>query len=126
MCCGIACVPADIVLERDTLLNPELSLIAFQRRVLALAEDPGTPLRERLRFLSIVSSNVDEFYMVRMPGLRAAARAGRRSIVADDGFSAAERYHEVQRAIADLLAAQSRCAAVCLADSSAAGARIVE
>ena len=113
------------MIERDTLLSPELSLLAFQRRVLALAEDPATPLRERLRFLSIVSSNVDEFYMVRMPGLRAAARAGRRSITADDGFSAAERYREVQRAIVGLLDAQSRCAAACLADASAAGARML-
>ncbi|CAN5263987.1 polyphosphate kinase 1 [soil metagenome] len=112
--------------ERDTLLSPELSLLAFQRRVLALAEDPETPLRERLRFLGIVSSNIDEFYMVRMPGLRAAARAGRRSIVADDGFSAAERHREVQCEIAALLAAQSLCASECLAAASAAGVRILE
>ena len=126
MCCGIACVPADIVIESDTLLSPELSLLAFQQRVLALAEDPATPLRERLRFLGIVSSNIDEFYMVRMPGLRAAARAGRRSIVADDGLSAAERYRKVQGAIATLLEAQSRCATECLAEVAAAGARILE
>ena len=50
MCCEIACVPADIVIESDTLLSPELSLLAFQQRVLALAEDPATPLRERLRY----------------------------------------------------------------------------
>ena len=111
--------------EHDTLLNPELSLLAFQRRVLALAEDPTTPLRERLRFLSIVSSNIDEFYMVRMPGLRAAARAGRRSIVADDGYSAAERHRAVQRAISGLLAAQSRAAAECLAAAAAGGVRIL-
>ena len=111
--------------EHETLLNPELSLLAFQRRVLALAEDPTTPLRERLRFMSIVSSNIDEFYMVRMPGLRAAARAGRRSIVADDGYSAAERHRAVLRAIVDLLAALSRAAAECLAAASAVGARIV-
>jgi polyphosphate kinase len=126
MCCGIAWVPADIVIERDTLLNPELSLLAFQRRVLALAEDPATPLRERLRFLGIVSSNVDEFYMVRMPGLRTAARSGRRSVIADDGLSATERCHAVQRAITELLEAQSRCAAECLAEASGAGARILE
>src|SRR5204862_386465 len=56
-----------------SFLNPELSLLAFQERVLALAEDAATPLGERLRFLAIVSSNLDEFYMVRMAGLRAAA-----------------------------------------------------
>ena len=125
MCCGLVWVPADIVIERETFLSPELSLVAFQRRVLALAEDPATPLRERLRFLSIVSSNVDEFYMVRMPGLRAAARAGRRSVMADDGYSAAERYREVQRAIVELLKAQSRCASECLAEVARVGTRIV-
>src|SRR5215218_11055785 len=55
------------------MLNPELSLLAFQRRVLAIAEDPATPLRERLRFLGIVTSNIDEVFMVRMPELRQAA-----------------------------------------------------
>ena len=55
------------------MLSPELSLLAFQRRVLAIAEDPATPLRERLRFLGIVTSNLDEIFMVRMPELRQAA-----------------------------------------------------
>ena len=61
------------------LLNPELSLVAFQRRVLAIAADPATPLRERLRFLGIVSSNLDELHMVRMSGLRRAAGESQRA-----------------------------------------------
>ena len=55
------------------LLSAELSLLAFQRRVLALAEDPAVPLLERLRFLGIVTSNIDELYMVRMAELRLAS-----------------------------------------------------
>jgi polyphosphate kinase len=59
--------------EPPEMLAAELSLLAFQRRVLAIAEDPRTPLRERLRFIGIVTSNLDEFHMVRIPELRQAA-----------------------------------------------------
>jgi polyphosphate kinase len=51
-------------------LDAELSLLAFQERVLTLAEDARTPLRERLRFLSIVSANIDEFFSVRVAAIK--------------------------------------------------------
>ena len=111
--------------ERETLVTPELSLLAFQRRVLALAEDHTTPLRERLRFLSIVSSNIDEFYMVRMPGLRAAAKSAHRAVVGGDGLSPIARHREVEREIARLMDAQSCCAAECLVAAARVGSRIV-
>ncbi len=54
----------------ELYLNRELSVVAFNRRVLAQAEDPELPLLQRLRFLTIYSSNVDEFFEVRVAGLQ--------------------------------------------------------
>jgi len=53
----------------DLYLNPHLSLLAFQRRVLEEAQDPANPLLERIKFVSILGSNIDEFFMVRVAGL---------------------------------------------------------
>jgi polyphosphate kinase len=110
------------------LLSPELSLVAFQRRVLTLAEDPRTPLRERLRFLGIVTSNLDELYMVRIPELRrAAARAAEEPPQPrdEDGFTADERLARVERDVEAILEAQARCAEICLRDAAREGARLV-
>jgi len=63
-------------LPSDRFLDRELSWIAFNDRVLQLAEDPATPLLERARFLAIVTSNMDEFFMVRVAGLRRRIATG--------------------------------------------------
>ncbi len=60
----------------EGLINRELSLLAFQRRVLAQAADETVPLLERLKFLCIVSSNLDEFFEIRVSGLKQQIRTG--------------------------------------------------
>src|SRR3984957_11056320 len=64
-------VPAPVLNLRDPALfiSRELSLLEFQRRVLAEAADPANKLLERIKFLSIFSSNIDEFFMVRVAGI---------------------------------------------------------
>ena len=66
----------DLSLPEERMLNRELSRLDFNARVLAQAGDPEVPLLERVRFCSIVSSNLDEFFMVRVAGLLRQAGAG--------------------------------------------------
>ncbi len=119
--------PRAPAVRRDEFLNAELSLLAFQRRVLALAESPATPLLERLRFLGIVTSNMDELYMVRMAELRRAARDTSYAATHEhhDGYSPIARLQAVETEIASILAAQSRCAEACLRAVAAHGVHLL-
>src|SRR3954471_22559888 len=78
--------PAIDLKDPDLYINRELSLLAFQRRVLEEATDEKNPLLERLKFLAILGSNLDEFFMVRVAGLFAQMDAGTLD-VALDGMS---------------------------------------
>jgi polyphosphate kinase len=98
-----------------SLLNAELSLLSFQHRVLSLAEDPATPLAERLRFLAIVSANVDEFFMVRMAGLTAAAGESSEE-QADDGLMPTEQIAAIRDSVREISARQATCLRDCLAE----------
>ncbi|WP_215777814.1 polyphosphate kinase 1 [Paludibacterium sp. B53371] len=69
--------------QEETMLNRELGLIEFNRRVLAQAEDPRLPLLERLKFLCIVSSNLDEFFEVRVAWLKEVKEHTPERILAD-------------------------------------------
>jgi polyphosphate kinase len=63
-------------LDPKLYVNRELSLLAFQKRVLEEAQDPGNPLLERVKFLSIFGSNIEEFFMVRVAGLQRQLEGG--------------------------------------------------
>ena len=91
----------------DRLLNRELSSLDFYARVLELAGDRSVPLLERVRFCSIFSSHLDEFFMVRVAGLRGLedAGVGTRS---PDGRTPSEVLAEIRKRTLDLTAEQSR------------------
>ncbi len=89
------------------LLNRELSWLDLNKRVLELAADPDEPLLERVKFCSIFSNNLDEFFMVRVAGLldQVVARVPVRS---PDGRTPQETLLEIHERVQELTAAQSR------------------
>ena len=75
--------------QPDLYINRELSWLEFNQRCLLQAFDPTVPLLERVRFLSIFSNNLDEFFMVRVSGLKDQVKAGVTDTPAD-GLSPAQ------------------------------------
>jgi polyphosphate kinase len=102
---GLANPPALTLESPHLYVNRELSLLEFQKRVLEQAEDPDNPLLERVKFLSIVSSNLDEFFMVRVAGLQQQAASGAQE-TSVDGLSPAAQLRligeEVRRLVEEM------------------------
>ena len=91
----------------QTLLNRELSWLDLNKRVLELAADPGEPLLERVKFCAIFSSNLDEFFMVRVAGLLDQVIA-RVSVRSPDGRTPQQALADVRERVLELTSAQSK------------------
>jgi polyphosphate kinase len=99
---------APLTMRPDYFLNRELSWLAFNGRVLEEAHNPVHPLLERLRFLSISASNLDEFYMVRVAGLKGLVGAGVAAANAD-AARPAEQLAAINARVAEVFRVQQRC-----------------
>lgn len=94
--------------EAHLFFSRELSWLEFNARVLNEARDARTPLLERLKFLAIFSTNLDEFYMVRVGGLRRKVKTGQGGYP-QERLSPSELLHAIEKRVNEMLSLQRRC-----------------
>src|SRR5918994_6989486 len=108
----------------DGPVDRELSWLRFNQRVLELAEDPTLPLLERARFLAIFASNLDEFFMVRVAGLKRRIAAGV-AVRAASGLMPREQLEKLWVGCRDLMQRHARALADLLPELGSQGIEIV-
>ncbi|MCY4153122.1 MAG: RNA degradosome polyphosphate kinase [Aestuariivita sp.] len=111
--------------SHDRFYNRELSWLGFNWRVLEEAENPRVPLLERLRFLSISATNLDEFFTVRVAGLRGLANSGNPTPAAD-GLTASQQLALVREDALKLMSQQQKVLATLRAEMEQEGISIVQ
>src|SRR5437667_6469872 len=97
--------PAKRFSAPQNFINRELSWLEFNRRVLEEAQDATQPLIERVKFLTIFSSNLDEFFEIRVAGIKQQIES-ETSDVSPDGLSPTETFNNIQRVVRELVAAE--------------------
>ena len=100
-------LPAVLPRSSKYLFNRDLSLVEFFRRVLDEALDASQPLLERLKFISIFASNLDEFFMIRVSGLKEALE--RQGKVSADGMTPQQQLDEIRTRLLEMMPLQIKC-----------------
>src|SRR6187399_3769933 len=91
--------------DPKNFINRELSWLEFNRRVLEEAQDPAQPLIERVKFLTIFSSNLDEFFEIRVAGIKQQIES-ETSDVGPDGLTPTDTFNAIQRTVHEMVATQ--------------------